>query len=513
MKKLIQTILLVGISGFLLFSCNDDDKDNIFPDKYVKIFSLKESGVRDLAMNTTQQNVKDSILILRGGGRPNSISNLEIKVLTLEEASVLGGYELDEIQIVPSDAYEITEGQNIKLEANEDHKYVPITFSPQKIYSGMKEYDDEITWVLPIALVSQTDTINDSQNKILLRFDVRSPLVEWKINEDANAEIIYKTLEYPITLSVAYSEENALDFSCTLDVSENEKLVEAYNSSFGTDYKILPTGAYSFDEFNFKAGDKETTATLNLSRTGLQTDETYLLPLKLSTLSTDAIEKTNEVRYLLVTNPKYVYKDVDRSSWKVVFSNNQTPWMKPYFYATSLIDDDLVSAWGTWWDGPLPSGVDDDFDYNSVSDVYPTFLSRRDMPNMVIVFDLGRETVLGGVGFNKSDITGDQDLKSCDFYLSDSFTFKSHKEGGSIENYNNVNEGNNWGKAVFTCTNIPAQKGTFWYHLSEADLASGAPKGRYLKFHPTESHRTPNLCGFNELYMKELISIDGNAVK
>ena len=45
---------------------------------------------------------------------------------------------------------------------------------------------------------------------------------------------------------------------------------------------------------------------LHLSREGLNSDETYLLPLKFDAASFP-VGVSEEVRYLVVTNPKYVY--------------------------------------------------------------------------------------------------------------------------------------------------------------------------------------------------------------
>lgn len=507
MKKVVYIILFTGV----LFSCNDDLANSIFPDKYVKILSLKETGIKDIDMNTTQGSVIDSILILKGGGRPNTTSNMELKVLSKEAAAAIGGYELSDIRLIPTDSYDIAIDRNIVLEDDEDHKYVPITFYPAEIYAAMKEEEQEdLLWVLPIALESSSDTINNTQNKLLMRFDVNSPLVEWEVSEDENAEIVFQTLDVPLKLKISHSEENISDFTLGFDLSENENLVNKYNDSLSTNYTLLPSGTYSLRDISFTAGEGEAETNLQLSRSGLQTDETYLLPLKLSGLSVDNIEKTERIRYLVITNPKYVYQDVDRGDWEIAYANCQEPWDSPNFYASSMIDDDTNTAWASNWGADLAVG--DDFDY-SYSAGYPACTDRRDIPNMVVVIDMGREVSFGGVGFNKSTDIGHQDLKACEFYLSDSFRFKPYQEGGSIENYNTVNDGNNWGNSVLTCTDIPQQVGTFWYYVDETELMQGVQKGRYLKFRPTASHRGDNFSNLNELYLKELISIEGNAVK
>ena len=68
---------------------------------------------------------------------------------------------------------------------------------------------------------------------------------------------------------------------------------------------------------------------------------------------------------------------------------------------------------------------------------------------------------------------------------------------------------NDWTLAL-TCTNIPNEGGgPYWYDVSDANIAAGVSKGRYLKIRPTESHRDNNLASFSELYVKEIVTVDG----
>ena len=94
---------LFGLLLPILSSCNDDN-ENLFPDKYVKVLSLKDNSTKDLVMNTTQESITESILILKGGGNPDSEANVELRVLSKEETCAIWEYEPDQIDIIPSDA-------------------------------------------------------------------------------------------------------------------------------------------------------------------------------------------------------------------------------------------------------------------------------------------------------------------------------------------------------------------------------------------------------------------------
>ena len=499
MKRNTYTWLLIGVLTLSLFAC-DDLQDNLYPDQYLKTLTLKVNGITDIQMNTTQHNVMDSILILKGGGRPDAVSNMQLKILTREEAAAFGGYEIEKVKIIPSDGYEIVTGGDIEIEPDGRYKHIPVTFHPLEIYTAMKEYDDDVIWLLPIALVSTSDAVNPEQDKVIYRFDVRSPLVDWTTENMEVAEITYLSLDYPISVEVSNSEANELDFTCELDTSENEQLVHAYNAQNGTTYELLPESSYSFDKFGFNAGENIAKSDLKLTRTNLQRDRTYLLPLKLGETSTETMDKTEEIRYLVVTNPKYSIKEVSKTNWKVVFSNSNRD-------APRLIDGNFETAWILpWW---TDAAYTDDYEYGFTE--YHAFKQRRDMPNAIIVIDLGREISFAGIGIGQGTLDlGDRDLKDCEFYLADSFTFTPD---GDLSNYNTVEKGNTW-KPAITCTNIPHEGGgPYWYELSASDLNSDVVTGRYLRIRPTGSHRNdPKLCSFSEVFAKEIVAIDGVAV-
>ena len=168
---------LFGLLLPILSSCNDDN-ENLFPDKYVKVLSLKDNSTKDLVMNTTQESITESILILKGGGNPDSEANVELRDLSKEETCAVWEYEPDQIDIIPSDAYEFVGGGNIKIGKDENHKYVSVTFYPFKIYSADKTNENS-KWVLPLVLVSSTDKPINEQNFHTLRCPYPVNRVEW----------------------------------------------------------------------------------------------------------------------------------------------------------------------------------------------------------------------------------------------------------------------------------------------------------------------------------------------
>jgi len=525
MKKSISIILLASSLLFALLSCNDND-DNYVPEAYRKILSLKESGIKEYSMNANQTSITENILILKGGGDPNSKSNMEISIMSKEDACEAWGYDLGQIELLPSDAYSFPESAVFELEANESHRYVPITFYPSRIYNAVKE-NQEAQWVLPIVLHSSSDTINQSMNKLLMRIDVYSPLVTWKQEEIENVEIVYTEKELPITLQITYSENNTLDFEVTQDDNiDLELLVDNFNKTWGTNHKLLPTASYTLNSFAFTAGNRTTTSKIVLKRDGLVTDQTYVLPLRLK-LSTELIDVTEVVKYLVVTNPKYCFEDLDKSKWKVVYCNSE---IAGWGQASNLIDGNNETAWVSNWNyfqwyniaeyddlyfGDKVSIKDSQFGDVSAAELHPndywTCIGRRTASQIQIVVDLGEAITLGGVGFRKNNNElGDIALKAFEVNMSESFTF--NPPYGNLNNYNLLDEDNDWGESVIE-GETPFYAGDFWYTLTDMET-SVIKSGRYLKLHPLSTYHegNPYCSSVHELFVKKLISVDGKSV-
>ena len=80
------------------------------------------------------------------------------------------------------------------------------------------------------------------------------------------------------------------------------------------------------------------------------------------------------------------------------------------------------------------------------------------------------------------------------------------QDGGSIANYNTLDEGNDWKLFTTIETDWPVKE--YWSHVQTA------VKGRYVKIRPIElSHPDKRALNIAEFYVSELVSIDGYPVK
>ena len=497
------------LAAFCAASCNDSSY-NLFPPEYETVLSIKDAGIKDCKYGSSITQVTDSLLILKGGGNPEVEASGRFRILSPDEACEAFGYvSTEEFVSISGDMFSLPD--IIRIPEGESHLYVKFTIYPDKIFNLTKANPDKDV-ILPLALESETSTISESGDKMLFKFQISNPSIRWADDKDEFVEIVFSETSLELKAVIDYASANTSDSRCVVGAAD-EALVNIYNEANGTDYAVLPASSYELAAFDIPALAEKSSSTLRLTRQGIESDKVYLLPLKFSKEGS-SIGVSEVVKYIIVTGPKYSYKDVEKTNWKVVFSNCDQRWEFPNHTGKVICDSDDMSTWISLWDGAVVGSGEDDYDYeNSSSNNCHMFWKRRDIPDMVIVVELGEPVVAGKIGITKAnyDFPWNHDLKDCEFYMGKSFEFKPMQEGGSWRNYQTCNDGNKW-NLVLTATSVPKEIGTFWYEVPEGTSIS-ARTGKYIKIRPTAGWRDANVCQMSELYVKALVAIDGQPVE
>ena len=536
--------IYILLSLALLSACDNDHKKEIFPEEYHSVLYIKDNDIRERDFNTTQEETSESFMIIKAGSKPESAPSAELTTLTLEDVENNWGYRKDETILIPEDCWMMSGNDNIIFSGSEKEKTVSLTFKPQLLKTYMlREENAGKTWVLPIALVSDNATINKNYGSLLYVIDVKTPLVDLSCKNEDEVEITFRETEINFDTRVSYAEFNNVAFDATIEASQAD--VDTYNAEHGTLYAILPESAYSFEQPSFAVGDLKSPVSLKLSRRGLTSDQTYILPLKISSLTTDKMEHSTQVKYLKVTNPKFCYAECDRSGWTIAFANSED--RSSTYFAKNMLDGDLGTQWASYWDTSKQTVIGenvDDFRYpdegtypgstrydsgrqagNTIQVPYPCCDGVRNFKNVVVVIDLGKEVDLHSIGIAKmKGNDGNLDLKYMNVDIEDQFTYETadqykndpEKFKAVIANYNTLNEGNNW-QRILSWSGIP--KGTkedgvapMYKQIDDSVIGTQTGKGRYLKLTFPESWRTANCMEIAEFFAKELIAIDGYTV-
>ena len=211
---------------------------------------------------------------------------------------------------------------------------------------------------------------------------------------------------------------------------------------------------------------------------------------------------------------RVVMETVDQTQWQCKFVNDDNPagWGK----VGNMTDGKLTTAWIQNYDNQVWDGKTDDLNYGSSCEgtVSMNMAWRRDIPNIVFVFDFKKEVEVGRIGIGKLPESWpyNHDLSNCEFYVGKTWSFKSAGRnadypywtgGGNLANYNTADDDNDW-KLVLTATEIPKENGIFWYDVPET-VSKADRTGRYLKIRPTMGYRGNTPCEIAEIYVDGIV--------
>ena len=517
MKKLIYYILLFMCAG-IVTSCHNSDYDlqNLVPDAYHKVAYVKNYGRHNLSLFTTQATATDTLILMKGGSEPNTSATYRMKVLSQTELdSVYSNVQGANYKLIPQSAFTFESSEDVSFAAGEEGKYFPVSFKPTEIYRLM-EANPGSKFVLPLQLVSRTDSVNSEMCNVLYVVDVRSPMIS--ITEKEIEEMmIYKSLDVALPMKIQNCDANKWDITCTIDATDNAQAVADYNSFHGTSYELLPANAYSVENLSFAKGSLTAEATLKVNRTHLVNDHTYLLPLKIGSSSMgDQMQVDEAYTYVVVSNPRLATREVDRSNWQVAFCNNDNAMGGSEDNAGigAIFDDDNGTFWHTGWQIPDASsfshnGVSaDDYDY-AHSRNYHAFKGHRDADETVFVIDMRKARHIIGVGITQR--SNFSDFHTGDVMLSadDQFLFNPVAKGGNLNDYHQVAL-NHWQKLM--TVDAPHDGEPHWFNASQAVINAGGVKGRFVKMMVRSSYRDQNVS-LVEFRLRELLAIDGVAVE
>ncbi len=537
MKK---SIILFLLPVLLVTACDWDDQKEIFPEEYFKVVYIRDGGAREVAMNTVQDVVTEQVLVVKSGSHPEMSAQCSLEVMSAADAAAEWSYSENEIGIIPEGSYRLPDSFTLTEEA--PYRSLNVELIPALMVTAMRQ-KPELDWILPLRLVSESGTVNKESSTILLNCSVASPLIKWADDKAQKVSIDYKTLACPVALAISKTEINKTTVSGSIKAL-GEDAVAQYNTKHGTSYPLLPPQSYTLGALSIEANELSGSAQLNLSRTGLTADVEYLLPVCIESVSSDLFDLSEDVKYIIVANPKFGFEDVDPSSWKIAFSNSED--RNSQYWASNMFNRDPKSNFCSYWNisQQTKPGTDvDDFRYpvegtypgtctytsgrlaNTTIEVpYPCCDGVRKYDNVVVVIDLGEAVNIHSIGLSKgAGNVGNLDLKGIEFYTEDQFTLETAgqykdvdvtKYRAAIANYSTANDGNAW-RLLMQWNDIP--KGTtseglptIWNTVSEDKMNTAVAKGRYLKLHPTASYRATTYCiEICDLYIKKLITIDG----
>lgn len=387
---------------------------------------------------------------------------------------------------------------------------VPFTFTEDMLV-GQDNQLQEVKFLNLGALLDFRVFSTTYQNEIVrdVIFEANKNIVgEFKINvQEVNPDD-------ENTLAIDLTPRAEGDFATPLTNvarTESDAVVGASKDNSGSVRMVVAPGTYTG---KVKVRTDKAYYVFNLS-TARTFDRNGIYPLGLNLDKATRVVMESVVRtYPKVEGANGELHD-DPRTWLVKFVNSyyQDMDLRP----EKMLDGNLSSEWVNPWNCPLApkDKNDDDFNYYWSNNDYNVLIGEnrhRDIPNIVFVFDFKKDIEIWRIGIGKApqDWPYNQDLRDCEFYVGTVWNFKSFAAqndkwtgGGSLENYNTANDGNDW-KLVLEATEIPKETGIFWYDVPET-VSKADRTGRYLKIRPTAGYRGNTPCEIAEIYVDGIV--------
>ena len=215
MKKSLL-ILLCGLV-FVYTAC--DEYDDTYPAEYHKIMSLKQTGEESINLYNTGQDASFDITVMKSGYDPLLTAQAKLTVLSDE---ALKEYNED-YTILPFTTYMI-EGSEIDFQPGELYKISKVVMKTNDIQTLMEQPENaDKTFVLPISLVSSTDSVNSMNNLYIVKPVITTPKVAFKVSEEECVKGFTSETEPALfVIPLGLEIDNQWDFTAKVEIVNND---------------------------------------------------------------------------------------------------------------------------------------------------------------------------------------------------------------------------------------------------------------------------------------------------
>lgn len=341
---------MIGLAGclVLLAACNDEqyELENLVPQEYHKILYITKSGKQNLTLYETGEDNVYTFSVYKGGSDPSQEASAEIGVLTQQQVDEM--YSLPEAtayRCLTEECFSL--GKSVDFASGERLQEMEVSLDPAAI-KALMETDLSATWVLPMQMTSETDSVNTGKNELFLQIDAVKPAtIGFTDVEPEEREYTYgqfTTLEEGIEIS--FITENKWDITCTLG-TKGADYVADYNAAHATSYVMMPEGSYTLpEELKLEPGTRADSLKVTIDGSKLTYSTTYMLPVCIESTSKFQVEPVRAVYPLVIA---IGLPEIDRTGWTVTADSEETTGEGSNGWAKLLLDGNLNTYWHSTW--------------------------------------------------------------------------------------------------------------------------------------------------------------------
>lgn len=288
LNKIFWATCILG-GTFALSSC--ETYDELFPQQYHCVLNIKDAGIRNVELYTTDAEGKIPISIMKTGSKGDVPANGTLVPMTEEAFQAYCTNNALKYAYLPA-AYYTMPNEELQFSAQERYKIMNVVLKTRDILK-LQESNHGQKYALPLLLHGNGASVHDSL--LIIAPDIKAPSL--KLTSTGFVSAVQFTskgeAKQTHTVELALPTPNAWGLKCS--VTCNEEAVEAfkkYNAQNGNRYQQLPANAYTLPNNGVVTfAEAATTATMEVTfnRTALQMGE-YILPLTISNPSVEGLE-------------------------------------------------------------------------------------------------------------------------------------------------------------------------------------------------------------------------------
>lgn len=272
MRKFSIYTFIVSVLIILAYSC--ESYDDFIPSQFDKILSIKDYGDKKINLYNIGEDGKYTLTIMKGGNQPNKTAQAEIKVMSEAELEIFSQMEGRSYKLIPSSMYQL-ESNSVFFDSKEHYQRKTISFKTNEL-SELKNGDPTSNYVLPIKLLSSTDSVNAEKSLLFLKPEIVTPVVNYEVDY-ASVNVSGSETSYELRLIMPF--ESPWDFNFTVGI-DNASLPAGYLPIESDLYSIANEG-----KINFVKGSKVSEPLKITIQNGDLFGSNYVIPIKIQNSS------------------------------------------------------------------------------------------------------------------------------------------------------------------------------------------------------------------------------------
>lgn len=271
-----KKILGIALCGVMLWSCSENDRyDTFVPGEYNDILALRESGETEVKLFKTGEDGVYSLTVMQGGTNVGATSKATVRVMNESELQEYAAMHDKLYALLPANLYEFNT-MNVDLTANMRYQKENITFKTNDIETFVAN-NTSVTYVLPLILESQTDSVNIHKKLVVLKPQVVIPSVAFAAGTRDDVAVSGQSTTYNLRLSLPF--ESSWDFTCKIAIDETGR-VNGYEKINADAYTLADEGVVTF-----RKGSRVSEPLAVTLKNGALLGSSYFLPFKVTEVS------------------------------------------------------------------------------------------------------------------------------------------------------------------------------------------------------------------------------------